>query len=73
MVGDNLEWDVAAPQRAGIRAVWVDRRGAGLPAGSTVVLYRIIPGVSRLAGALAGDIAAPGGSAVCSPLSFPLH
>ena len=31
MVGDNLEWDVAAPQRLGLRGVWVDAHGLGLP------------------------------------------
>lgn len=31
MVGDNLEWEVAAPQRLGIYAVWCDSEGAGLP------------------------------------------
>jgi len=36
MVGDNLEWDVAAPQRLGIRAVWVDSRSEGLPPDSLV-------------------------------------
>ena len=60
MVGDNLEWDVAAPQRAGIRAVWVDRRGAGLPAGAAVAPYRVIPAISRLRVALAADLAAAG-------------
>jgi putative hydrolase of the HAD superfamily len=28
MVGDNLEWDVRAPQRLGIRGVWVNPAGA---------------------------------------------
>ena len=31
MVGDNLEWDVAAPQRLGMSGVWIDARGRGLP------------------------------------------
>ncbi len=31
MVGDNLEWDVAAPQKLGIRGVWVDAAGRGVP------------------------------------------
>ena len=30
-VGDNLEWDVAAPQRHGIFGIWVDVRSTGLP------------------------------------------
>jgi len=34
MVGDNIEWDVAAPQRLGIHGIWIDVRGAGLPADS---------------------------------------
>jgi 2-haloalkanoic acid dehalogenase type II len=33
-VGDSLEDDVAGPAAAGIRTVWVDRRGKGLPAGT---------------------------------------
>lgn len=36
MVGDHLEFDVDGPQRLGIRGVWLDREGAGLPAGSAV-------------------------------------
>lgn len=42
MVGDNLEWDVAAPQRLGLRGIWVDALGEGLPTGSPVVPHRII-------------------------------
>lgn len=41
MVGDNLEWDVAAPQRLGLRGVWVDLRGAG-PAGAAPVRPDVI-------------------------------
>jgi len=42
MVGDNLEWDVAAPQRLGLRGIWVDGPGQGLPRASGVVPHRII-------------------------------
>jgi putative hydrolase of the HAD superfamily len=42
MVGDNLEWDVAAPQRLGLRGVWVDGPGQGLPRGADVVPHRVI-------------------------------
>ena len=42
MVGDNLEWDVAAPQRLGLRAAWVDAPGRGLPEGSPIRPDRII-------------------------------
>ena len=42
MVGDHLEWDVGAPQRLGLRGVWVDREGTGLRPGSAVRPDRII-------------------------------
>ncbi len=42
MVGDNLEWDVAAPQRLGLRAAWVDAPGQGLPPASPVHPDRIL-------------------------------
>jgi putative hydrolase of the HAD superfamily len=42
MVGDNLEWDVAAPQRLGLHGVWVDGEGRGLPAAAPVKPDRII-------------------------------
>lgn len=32
-VGDNLEWDVFAPQRLGIAGIWHDYRRRGLPNG----------------------------------------
>jgi putative hydrolase of the HAD superfamily len=42
MVGDNIEWDVAAPQRLGLRGVWVDREGTGLAGAGDVRPHRII-------------------------------
>lgn len=42
MVGDNLEWDVAGPQREGIAGIWIDAHGRGVPAGRTVQPHRII-------------------------------
>jgi putative hydrolase of the HAD superfamily len=42
MVGDNLEWDVAQPQRHGILGIWIDGRGAGVPPGRSVQPDRII-------------------------------
>lgn len=48
IVGDDLEWEVAAPQRLGLHAVWHDHRGAGLPAGSVVKPDRIIRAISEL-------------------------
>ena len=48
MVGDHLEWDVGAPQRLGVRGVWMDREGHGLPSGSTVRPHRIIRSLDEL-------------------------
>ncbi|HYJ33585.1 MAG TPA: HAD family hydrolase [Candidatus Binatia bacterium] len=48
MAGDNLEWDVAAPQRLGIYAIWIDRGGAGIPSGSDVRPDRIVRSLSEL-------------------------
>src|SRR5713226_2419091 len=42
MVGDNLEWEVVAPQRLGIYAIWYDGYGIGLPEGSPIRPDRII-------------------------------
>jgi putative hydrolase of the HAD superfamily len=42
MAGDRLDWDVDAPQRLGLRGVWVDRAGSGLPPGSSVRPHLII-------------------------------
>jgi putative hydrolase of the HAD superfamily len=48
MVGDNLEWEVAAPQKLGIYSVWHDYAGAGLPEGSAIRPDRIIRSLSEL-------------------------
>jgi putative hydrolase of the HAD superfamily len=48
MIGDNLEWEVEAPQRLGIYAIWIDVHGAGLPPGSTVRPDRIIRSLAEL-------------------------
>jgi hypothetical protein len=48
MIGDNLEWEVEAPQRLGIYAIWIDVHGDGLPAGSTVKPDRIIRSLTDL-------------------------
>jgi putative hydrolase of the HAD superfamily len=48
MVGDNLEWEIAAPQRLGIYAIWMDVHGEGLPPASTVKPDRIIRSLSEL-------------------------
>ena len=48
MVGDNLEWEVAAPQRLGIHAIWHDGYGMGLPPDCPVRPDRIIRRLSEL-------------------------
>ena len=42
MIGDHIEWDVAAPQRLGLRGIWVDRQRVGLPEGAAVRPHRIV-------------------------------
>jgi putative hydrolase of the HAD superfamily len=48
MVGDNLEWEIVAPQRLGIYAIWYDGYGAGLPPGCPVRPDRIIRSLTDL-------------------------
>ena len=48
MVGDNLEWDVAAPQALGMTGVWIDARGRGLPEHSSVRPDHIIRSLAEL-------------------------
>lgn len=48
MVGDNLEWEVAAPQRLGIHAIWHDHLGVGLPRDSSIRPDRIILSIGEL-------------------------
>ena len=48
MIGDNLEWEVEAPQRLGIYAIWIDVHGDGLPAESAVKPDRIIRSLAEL-------------------------
>jgi putative hydrolase of the HAD superfamily len=48
MVGDHLLWEVEAPQRLGIFAIWHDHLGKGLPAGTHIVPDRIILRIPEL-------------------------
>jgi len=48
MIGDNLEWEIEAPQRLGIYSVWIDVHGDGLPEGSTIRPDRIIRSLTEL-------------------------
>ncbi len=54
MVGDHLEFDVAGPQRLGLRAAWLDRPGQGVPAGTVVRPDRILRGLDELLATSAG-------------------
>jgi putative hydrolase of the HAD superfamily len=48
MAGDNLEWEIVAPQRLGIYAIWHDGYGVGLPGNSPIRPDRIIRRLSEL-------------------------
>ena len=47
-VGDNLDWEVAAPQRLCIYSVWIDPTGEGPPADSGVTPDRIVASIADL-------------------------
>lgn len=48
MVGDNLEWEVRAPQKLGIFAVWHDIRGRGVSPNPEITPDLIIASLSDL-------------------------
>ncbi len=48
IVGDNLEWEVAAPQRLGLHSIWVDSNEKGLPENTNIKPDRIIRTLSEL-------------------------
>jgi putative hydrolase of the HAD superfamily len=50
MVGDNLEWDVIAPQRLGLKGAWIDSEGAGVPAAATARPDLIIRAFTEILG-----------------------
>ncbi len=52
MVGDHLDFDVAGAQRLGMRGIWIDRTGAGLPPGCAVRPDAIIRALTELEEAL---------------------
>ncbi len=56
MVGDHLEFDVAGPQRLGLRGAWLDRPGAGVPAGVAVRPDRIVRGLDELTATLSAKV-----------------
>lgn len=48
MVGDNLVWDIQAPQSVGIYSIWHDYQRKGLKNGSQIIPDRIINEISQL-------------------------
>jgi FMN phosphatase YigB (HAD superfamily) len=52
MVGDHLDFDVAGAQQLGMRGIWIDRSGAGLPPGCAVRPDRIVRTLVELEPAL---------------------
>jgi putative hydrolase of the HAD superfamily len=52
VVGDNFEWEVAAPQMLGIKGVWIDHKGRGVPPAASVQPFLVIRQLSDLLSAL---------------------
>ncbi|MEQ1753760.1 MAG: HAD family hydrolase [Micropepsaceae bacterium] len=50
IVGDNLVWEVEAPQRLGIFSIWYDGEGKGLPSSTTIQPDRIVRALPELIG-----------------------
>lgn len=48
MVGDNLEWDIEAPQKLGVFSIWVDYKMEGLRPQSSFKPDRIIQSIHEL-------------------------
>ena len=48
IVGDNLEWEVIAPQTLGLHAIWYDPHGDGVPAGHAAKPDRIVRTLAEL-------------------------
>lgn len=48
MVGDNIEWDIAAPQSLGICGIWYDSGGTGLPLDAPAVPFKTILSITEL-------------------------
>lgn len=48
MVGDNLRWEIEAPQHLGIYAIWHDAYNRGLPEDTHIIPDRIISSIPEL-------------------------
>ena len=52
MIGDNLVWDVHAPRQIGMKGIWNDFRGRGLPENSRIIPDLIVRSLSEFAASL---------------------
>lgn len=50
IVGDNLEWEVIAPQKLGMYAIWYDPHGDGIPDNHPAKPDRIVRSLTELLG-----------------------
>lgn len=48
MVGDNWSWEVVAPQRLGIKGIWVNAQGAAVPDDGRIRPFRVIKSLAEL-------------------------
>lgn len=48
MVGDNWEWEVATPQRLGMKGVWVNPQNAEIPNNGRVQPFRVVNSLAEL-------------------------
>ena len=56
MVGDNLEFDVGAPQKLGISGVWIDVGGRGVPAEAGVRPDYVVRSLKELRALIASGV-----------------
>ena len=47
-VGDNLDWEVAVPQKLGIYSVWINPTGEDPPADSGITPDRIVASIAEV-------------------------
>ena len=59
MVGDNLEWEVAVPQRLGLTTVWVDHARRGLPPNPPARPHHVVHALADLPGLVPSRSPAP--------------
>jgi len=48
MVGDNWEWEVAAPQQLGIRGIWVNSNERTIPGDGTIQPFLMVKSLAEL-------------------------